>query len=304
MESGTNLDDYFRAFHKEHQDEIKKEATAPVPKPPFKWVNQLWGGVKDGKSPNAINKLQSKWGRRFIFSDREKIMWDIKKFEWERDEHTTQVEVLIDEWALHYYTSKRARVTVTPTEEMPQGYYWAPEGDSAEYKGTWPLCILKTVTNPKTKDEEFFWETGTIPKGGIRYIRLEEKYFNQLRHEIYFRGLRIPAFHSRYGGLITFHGDKDVAVRYIEEYMEDENYATLERLITFNKMLKEIQIESQPKKGPIEARMAFRELYMEYIDAKQKIEGLKKQIARMAKVLPPKGMESETAEEGEELPAE
>jgi hypothetical protein len=290
MERGTNLDDYFRTFAKQHP-EIKDEASAiraNPPKPRFKWSNQIWPGYNI--SPQEINRLQRKHGRRLILTDHEKIKWDINFIRWDKEERLTRVEVIIDEWALHYSTYKVEKWPIKPTEEDPRDYYWIRVDNSENVIGSWPFCIVKTVKNPKTGDEEFFWESGA-PRT-LRYIRLEEKYFSQLRHEIFFRGLRIPAFHSKYGGTVLFQG-KETATKYIENYLEE--MFRLEDLILFNKMLKGIQVENidsikkflGAKRAPYEANLQFPQLYADFIGVIKKVKELKTEIARVRRFLPP-----------------
>jgi hypothetical protein len=288
-----SLEEFFNPYSKKHRTSIQEEAEAArqaPQKPKFKWQNLLWRGWNI--SPKEVNKYQKKYGRRFLLTDREKIDWDLKKLKWDKGENTTRVNVLIDEWAIHYSTYEVEKVI----HKEPEDYYWRPLWETEGYQGSWSLCILQTTTNPETGAEEIFWDN--TKKSSEKYIRLEEKYFNQLRHEIFLRGLRIPAFHNRYGGEVIFQGEKDVSTRYIEEYLE--NFFTLEQLITFNKILKEIQITNfGPTKGPKEVAMSFTTLYTEFVKARQNVEKLKKEVKRLERILPPKSSETsyETAEE-------
>jgi hypothetical protein len=284
------LDQFFKQYSQEHRTEIEAEAAESqktAVKPKLQWTNQLWPGYK--MSPGEVNRSEQKFSQKFVLLDAQKIKIDLRKMELDKTNATHRIDISIDEWALHYSTYKVEIVSsllTTAGQELTKSKesYIRPLWNTQSYIGSWPFCVVKRVVNPKTQVEEFYWAGSE--KREQRYIRVGETYFSQLRHEIYFRGLRIPAFHSRYGGEVTFRGETNVATRYIEDYLDE--LFTLEQLITLNKMLKEIQITNLgQKRGLAEAGMTFSQLYTAYVAAGKETERLKKQIEKVREILPP-----------------
>jgi hypothetical protein len=117
-----------------------------------------------------------------------------------------------------------------------------------------------------------FYRSGEEYLGSWQY----SKEFAQLQTEIFLRGLRIPGFRKE-ESQIKFRGEI-VLVRYIEKYLKE--FHTIEQLITFNKILKELA----KKKDKL---LTFKQLYTDYINAEKRVHELKKEIKKVEKILVP-----------------
>jgi hypothetical protein len=276
MATILTLDKYIDKYSKEHGKKIREDAKEirkkerevkeKKIKPSFEWKNQLWNHWR--KSPRDINMIEKREGRSYELSDKQKITLDLLKSERTTKKRKMQIQVLVDEWAIQYY---EYQIEIHITKD---GREWWHRQDEEYWLGYWPICELERVVNPKTGRLEYVWRKYAFARklGERQYIRLREKYFNKLRHAVFFRALHIPAFRSQSGGDIKHKGEI-IHVDRITRYLED--FYSLEQLLTLNNIIKEVLQTNYPRRGPPIVKMSFKELYQTFMTVRELLPRIK-----------------------------